>query len=97
MFVIYMPPVKYSSSFRLDCVNGLIGIFYSCRFCFILSFSWEHDCHFLLQAASGSVPSADKSNVNKEEEKSEIYSNNMTEAMGAGMFNFFGSSSSTMM
>ncbi|KAL9318119.1 hypothetical protein ACSQ67_014636 [Phaseolus vulgaris] len=33
-------------------------------------------------AASGSVPSADKSSANKEEEKSETYSHNMTEAMG---------------
>jgi len=42
-----------------------------------------------LQAASGSVPSADKSSANKEEEKSETYSHNMTEAMGVGMFTIF--------
>lgn len=52
-----------------------------------LSLRIVNNCHrnrsMALKAASGSVPSADKSNVNKEEEKSEIYSNNMTEAMGA--------------
>jgi len=64
---------------------------------YFLCFSRELDWHFLLQAASGSAPSADKSNVSKEEEKSETYSHNMTEAMGAGMFNIFCSSSSTMM
>jgi len=44
---------------------------------------------FLLQAASGSIPSADTSSADKEEEKSETYSHSMTEAMGAGMFNLF--------
>ena len=39
---------------------------------------------FLLQAASGSIPSADTSSADKEEEKSETYSHSMTEAMGAG-------------
>jgi len=40
-----------------------------------------------LQATSGSIPSAETSSSDVEEEvKSEIYSNNMTEAMGAGMF-----------
>lgn len=88
-FVIYMPcPVKYSSSFRLVCLSGLIC--YSCHFCFIFPlFYRELDWHFLLQAASGSVPSADKSSANKEEEKSETYSHNMTEAMGVGMFTIF--------
>ncbi|OIW01717.1 hypothetical protein TanjilG_05170, partial [Lupinus angustifolius] len=36
-----------------------------------------------LQSTSGSIPSADTSSTDVEEEKSEIYSNNMTEAMGA--------------
>ncbi|KAG4997921.1 hypothetical protein JHK82_028697 [Glycine max] len=36
-----------------------------------------------LKAASGSIPSADTSSADKEEEKSETYSHNMTEAMGA--------------
>lgn len=41
-----------------------------------------------VQATSGSIPSAETSSSDVEEEvKSEIYSNNMTEAMGAGMFN----------
>ncbi|KAL2949463.1 hypothetical protein AAZX31_20G177200 [Glycine max] len=36
-----------------------------------------------LKAASGSIPSADTSSADKEEEKSETYSHSMTEAMGA--------------
>ncbi|XP_020222556.1 phosphoglucan phosphatase DSP4, amyloplastic [Cajanus cajan] len=36
-----------------------------------------------IRAASGSIPSADTSSADKEEEKSETYSHNMTEAMGA--------------
>ncbi|XP_019462192.1 PREDICTED: phosphoglucan phosphatase DSP4, amyloplastic [Lupinus angustifolius] len=36
-----------------------------------------------LKSTSGSIPSADTSSTDVEEEKSEIYSNNMTEAMGA--------------
>ncbi|WVY97682.1 hypothetical protein V8G54_029833 [Vigna mungo] len=52
-----------------------------------LSLRIVNNCHrnrsMALKAASGSVPSADKSNVSKEEEKSETYSHNMTEAMGA--------------
>ncbi|XP_027936912.1 phosphoglucan phosphatase DSP4, amyloplastic isoform X1 [Vigna unguiculata] len=43
----------------------------------------HHNRSMALKAASGSAPSADKSNVSKEEEKSETYSHNMTEAMGA--------------
>ena len=39
---------------------------------------------FFLQAVSGSTSSAEMSNA--EEEKSETYSSNMTEAMGAGKF-----------
>ncbi|CAL0321236.1 unnamed protein product [Lupinus luteus] len=35
------------------------------------------------KSTSGSIPSADTSSADVEEEKSEIYSNNMTEAMGA--------------
>ncbi|ESW16300.1 hypothetical protein PHAVU_007G145000 [Phaseolus vulgaris] len=42
----------------------------------------HHNRSMALKAASGSVPSADKSSANKEEEKSETYSHNMTEAMG---------------
>lgn len=49
--------------------------------------SKEHASHFLVQAASGSIPSAETSSSDVKEEKSETYSNNMTEAMGAGMFN----------
>jgi hypothetical protein len=49
--------------------------------------SKQYDCHFVVQAASGSIPSAETSSSDVEEEvvKSETYSNNMTEAMGAGM------------
>jgi len=36
--------------------------------------------------ASGSASSTEKSDAEVQEEKSEIYSNNMTEAMGAGKF-----------
>jgi hypothetical protein len=51
--------------------------------------SKQYDWHFVVQAASGSIPSAETSSSDVEEEvvKSETYSNNMTEAMGAGMFN----------
>lgn len=40
-----------------------------------------------MQAISGSTSSVDKSGDEKEdEEKSEMYSHNMTEAMGAGKY-----------
>lgn len=51
--------------------------------------SKEHDWHFLVQSAPGSIPSAETSSSDVEEVKSETYSHNMTEAMGAGMFNHF--------
>lgn len=37
--------------------------------------------------ASSSASSTEKNDAEAQEEKSEIYSNNMTEAMGAGKFN----------
>lgn len=52
-------------------------------------FPGEHHWHFLLQSASGSTSSAEMDNADVKEEKSETYSHNMTEAMGAGMFNSF--------
>lgn len=51
--------------------------------------SKEHEWHFVVQAASGSIPSAETSSSDVDEEKSETYSNDMTQAMGAGMFNHF--------
>ncbi|THF94187.1 hypothetical protein TEA_004450 [Camellia sinensis var. sinensis] len=40
----------------------------------------------IVKAVSGSTSSTEMSNANVDEEKSEIYSNTMTEAMGAGKF-----------
>lgn len=50
-------------------------------------FPGEYDLSFLLQSTSGSMSSAEMDSANKKEEKSETYSHDMTEAMGAGMFN----------
>lgn len=49
-------------------------------------FLWRIADHVHLQAISGSTSSKEMNDSELKEEKSDIYSSNMTEAMGAGKF-----------